>query len=202
MCRSIVWLLVSAIGIVPVYAQDQARTEPLPVLAPVAVDKHFDLYENAANAYWQASGSGRLPFPGVEGDQRGYARTLAQAKLSTGEQAERLLESQPQGRGRGWIQAIYPPVTLGEGIQFRALAGFLAGTKDSDGARFSVRVREGRQRFRLLSHTLTADQSVHLQGDLSRWAGKTISVILRVDAGASATNDLAVWVNPRLEASR
>lgn len=168
MRRSIIWLFISVIGIVPAYGQTQAVTPSLRVQAPLEVDQHFDFYEDAPRAYWQASGSGRLPFPGKEGDQRGYARQLSQGTLSTDQQVERLLQIHPEGRGRGRIQAIYPPMTLGAGMTFRALVGFLAGTQDSHGARFSVHVREGRQRFRLLSHTLRADQSENVQGDLSR----------------------------------
>jgi hypothetical protein len=34
--------------------------------------------------------------------------------------------------------------------------------------------------------------------DLSRWTGKKIALVLRVDAGATSTQDWAVWVKPRL----
>ncbi len=200
MGRRIIWLLVSAIGVLPVHAQTEDA--PLSSQAALPVDRHFDFFENAPKAYWQASGSSRLRFPGREGDQRGFARQLSEANLTTGEQVERLLQSHPEGRGRGWIQAIYPPLTLANEMRFRARIGFLAGTKESDGARFSVHVREGRQRFRLLSRSLGPEQAVDVEGDLSRWAGRTISVILRVNAGTSAVNDWAVWVNPRLEAKR
>ncbi len=206
MRRHIIWLFVSALGFgaaqaqePPFQAQEPSLTEARPTQAPVQIDTGYDFFEHAASAYWQSSRAGRLPFPGQEGDQRGFARQLSQATLSTGEPAEKLLQSHPEGRGRGWIQAIYPPLIIGDGMKFRALIGFLEGTEGSDGARFSMQVREGRQRFRLLSHTLKADQSEHLQADLSRWAGKTISIILRVNAGTSAVNDRAVWVNPRLE---
>ncbi len=199
MRRHIIWLLVSALGFGATQAQEPPLQEDPPARAPVHIDTGYDFFEQAAGAYWQSSGAGRLPFPGKKGDQRGFARQLSKATLSTGQPAEKLLQSHPEGRGRGWIQAIYPPLTIGQGMKFRALIGFLEGTEGSDGARFSVQVREGRQRFRLLVHTLRADQSEHLEADLSRWAGKTISVILRVNAGTSAVNDRAVWVNPRLE---
>ena len=200
MRQSFIWLFVAAISIVPVHGQAQAGKEAPPAQPSPQVDRYFDFFEQAPTAYWQASGAGRLPFPGRAGDQRGFVRQIARASLSSGEPVERLLQSHPEGRGRGWIQGIYPPVALGENMRFRALVGFLEGTQGSDGARFSVLVREGRQRFRVMSYTLKADRSAQLDVDLSRWARKTVSIILRVDAGTSATNDRAVWVAPRLEA--
>ena len=102
---------------------------------------------------------------------------------------ERLAEEVPEGA----------TILLEDGMRFQAVAGFLQGAAGSDGVRFSVRLREGRRSFRLLSRLVGPQQQVHLEADLSRWAGKTVSIVLRVDAGGTATRDLAVWVSPRLE---
>ncbi len=184
-------------------AADKSSDAPTPARSrgatPIQVDARYDLYEHAPSALWQASGSGKLPFPGEAGDRRGYVRALSKATLSTGTTAVRLVQSHPEGRGRGWVSGTYPPIILGDDMRFRAVAGFLEGAGGSDGVRFSVRVREGRRNYRLLSQLVGPDQQVNLEGDLSRWSGKTVSIVLRVDAGGTATRDLSVWASPRLE---
>ncbi len=165
---------------------------------PAPVDSS-NLYAQARLATWQSRSAKRLPFPGTTDDRRGFVRTFARAKLSTGNAARRVLQTHPDRRSRGWIRGVYPPLTMSVPMQFRAVAGFLQGTKASDGATFSVFVKEDKRMRRVIRKHVKPDQYVNLQADLSRWVGKRMQLVLQVDAGASGVQDRAVWVSPRLE---
>jgi hypothetical protein len=89
-------------------------------------------------------------------------------------------------------------MVLAPGVHFKTVVGFLQGAGASDGATFTVQVYENGRYQRVFRRTFRPDRYVNVDVDLSRWAGKKINLILRVDSGATSTQDWAVWVKPRL----
>lgn len=171
-----------------------SRVASVAVQAPVA---NYDLYSEAAKAQWR-SGAGVLPWSGGTGDARGFVRPLAQGKLHTGNAAVQLLQTHPQWVDNGHIAGFYPAVVLAPGVHFKTVIGFLQGAGASDGATFTVQVYENGRYQRVFRRTIRSDRYANVDVDLSRWAGKKINLILRVDSGSSSTQDWAVWVKPRL----
>lgn len=165
--------------------------------APMTVQS-YDFYTQARSALWRSS-AGKLPFPGQTSDRRGFVREINRGYLSPGTAAINILQTHPQWAPGGWIAGLYPSMVLGKNVYFRAVAGFLKGADHSDGATFMVQVYENGRYHRVVRRTVSARGHVPLEADLSRWAGKRIQIILRVDAGRSSGQDWAVWVKPRLD---
>ncbi|WP_456370442.1 hypothetical protein [Thermodesulfatator atlanticus] len=158
----------------------------------------YDFFANAHKAKWR-SRYGDLPYPGKNNDRRGFARPIANGYLSTGNRAIKLLETHPAWEPRGWISGEYPVLLLGKGVHFKAVVGFLKGAKASDGALFKVYVKDDQNRkTRVFARYVSPDRYVHVDVDLSRYAGKPIALILYVNAWRTSAQDWAVWVAPRL----
>ena len=81
----------------------------------------------------------------------------------------------------------------------KTVIGFLQGADESDGARFTVSIKADGQTRRIYAKGLTPKRYENVDIDLSRWAGKVVHIILRVDAGNHSRQDYAVWVKPRLD---
>ncbi len=170
-----------------------------PSKKPFIFVTQYDFFANAHKAKWR-SRYGELPFPGKDNDHRGFVRPISNAYLSTGNQAIKLLETHPAWEARGWISGEYPSLLLGKGVHFKAVVGFLKGAKASDGAIFKVYVKDNKnhKKIRVFARYLPCDRYTHVDVDLSRYAGKRITLILYVNAWHTSAQDWAVWVAPRL----
>jgi|LGVF01.1.fsa_nt_gb hypothetical protein len=157
----------------------------------------YDFYGQAAKAQWR-SGAGVLPCPGSASDARGFVRTLPKGTLHAGNAAIQLLQTHPQWIDRGYIAGFYPSMVLASQVHFKTVIGFLKGASNSDGATFTVQVYENGRYQRVFRRNLGPGRYASVDVDLSRWAGKKINLIMRVDAGNNSTQDWAVWVKPRL----
>lgn len=184
--------------------QPQTQTvKPSTTFAPVAPlaaakVKEYDFYANAAKAKWR-NASTDLPFPGQANDPRGFVRVMASGQLNPNNAAQFLLQTHPEWKEGGLIAGLYPDMVLDDHMRFRAVAGFLKGASQSDGATFVVQVYEAGRYRTVLRQRVTQERFVHLDGDLKPWAGKKVGIILRVEAGKTSAQDWAVWVKPRLE---
>lgn len=175
-----------------------ARVSSVGVAAVQAVTvDQYDFYGQAAKAQWR-SGSGVLPCPGSASDARGFVRTLPKGTLHAGNAAVQLLQTHPQWVEKGYIAGFYPSMVLAPQVHFKSVIGFLKGASNSDGATFTVQVYENGRYNRVFRRTLGPERYASVDVDLSRWAGKKINLIMRVDAGNNSTQDWAVWVKPRL----
>ncbi len=157
----------------------------------------YDFYTQAKSAVWK-SGAGVLPFPGRANDDRGFARQRATGKISPGTAAVSMLETRPQKKATGWIDAHFPMMVLGDNLQFKSIAGFLYGTNKTNGATFQVYVKESGKYYRVINRWVNAEKYLPIDADLSRWAGKKVQIVLRVRTGKNSSPDRAVWVKPRL----
>jgi hypothetical protein len=183
-------------------AQTQT-VKPSTMIAPVAPlaaakVKEYDFYANAAKAKWR-NASTDLPFPGRTDDARGLVRVMASGQINPNNAAQFILQTHPQWIEGGTIAGLYPDMVLDDNVRFRAVAGFLKGASQSDGATFVIQVYEAGRYRTVLRQRVTQERFVHLDGDLKPWAGKKVGIILRVEAGKTSAQDWAVWVKPRLE---
>lgn len=195
------WVSCEDIG-EPLLPEAQA-TGPVEVsltdLSPRAGWESFQLMANGN------SGQRRevLPWMGSRDDERGAAR-LDLVTLEDGHDASALL-TRPQWVSGGTIKGWHPWVSLHlhEKAFFEAQVGFLEGSERSDGVTFMVwehhyenGLKVGR-RLAAVEKAYTGSLET-IRVDLSELAGKYVSIELRVDAGRSADDDWAVWVEPRI----
>jgi hypothetical protein len=161
----------------------------------------YNFIENASDAVWSAGPpSEQLMWPGDPGDSQGFVR-VATGSIENGQPlAAPCLETRPKVTEGGWVQGHFTEMAQGA---YTAEAG--------DHLRISIALLEsgieGRVTYRVLlniadgeSPTLLKEAHAYGEGleslwvDLSPYAGETVSVILAVDAGSSATDDRACWV--------
>ena len=177
-------------------AEGQISRVNLPAVQTLSISS-YDFYGQAAKAQWR-SGAGVLPCPGGASDARGFVRTLARGNLHSGNAAVQMLETHPQWVDKGYIAGFYPSMVLAPDVHFKAVIGFLQGAGASEGVKFTVQVYENGRYHRVFRRTVRPDRYANVDVDLSRWAGKKVNLILRVDAAGNSTQDWAVWVKPRL----
>jgi len=172
-----------------------------PTLPPAAM-MVLDFYAEAPQAMWSNDNGGTmLPFPGSDGDSRGFARYVDAYMLEDGQAHPRALETHPEWVSDGYIVGAYEPVTLPSHAHFRAKLGFLATADGGCGA--------GDVTFRLVARTTNSagvtlgewhktcnGSLLSVDVDLSAYAGQQAAFMLIVNAGASSAQDWAVWVNP------
>ena len=172
-----------------------------PTLPPPAM-MVLDFYAEAPQAMWSNDNGGTmLPFPGSDGDSRGFARYVDAYMLEDGQTHPRALETHPEWVSDGYIVGAYEPVTLPAHAHFRAKLGFIATADGGCGA--------GDVTFRLVARTTNSagitlgewhktcnGSLLNVDVDLSAYAGQRAAFMLIVNAGASSGQDWAVWVNP------
>jgi hypothetical protein len=159
----------------------------------------LNLYAIASQARW-ASGAGALPFNGPDSDSRGFVRALGQKTLADGAVHEPVLMTHPDWTAGGHIAGTYEVTIPAGATAFSAKVGFLPGATASDGVTVRATLREPGRIHRLVSRYLDPAEGV---ADLTAtipeaWRNKAVTLELRVDAGASATQDWLVWVAPAI----
>jgi len=170
------------------------------VRAPSGARVIFDFLSAAPGATW-SNGRDLLPWSGSLDDPRGFARWRDSGELEDGSQPARVLEMHPERVPNGNIVGLFTlPAPVQTGDRFLARVGFLARIRGE--ARFLVGIDGGSlSGFTLLAmlEDNAADGALEtVEADLSAVAGGQ-RIWLVVQAGASAEEDHAVWVNPRIE---
>ena len=156
----------------------------------------YDFLAKAKNASWR-SGAGALPFNGSTSDHRGFVIELHNATLENGSKYGKVLETHPQWVNYGYIQGQYnmSGYTVMKDDYYYAWVGFLKGG-NAGNVHFRVYITPVGSSTKLIADVVdTYDgQLKKIKVPLSAWRGKKISFfILRVDAGASSSQDWAVW---------
>ncbi len=154
----------------------------------------FDFVSEAHRAQWFNDKGMRLPFPGSKDDNRGFALILPKAVLEDGRSYTNVLETHPHWQPKGTIEGRYS-LTVPKDAEFQAKVGFLQGAIATDGVTFEV-LWQGR--ILLLQHKAYDQSLKEIKIDLNSYAGQRGEMVLRVNAGASAGQDWAVWVEPRI----
>lgn len=164
----------------------------------------FDFVAEADGAGWH-SAAGRLPFPGKDADERGFALWRKGFSLEDSSRPELVLETHPQWADYGYIQGIYEApreIVLQRGDLFVARVGFLQGAEEGDVT------------FRLLFSNVCDFLEFYeevgalrdrydkiLRGwevPLDRFAGQNGCFALRAEAGETSAQDWVVWVEAKI----
>ncbi|BAL80789.1 CARDB domain-containing protein [Caldisericum exile] len=165
----------------------------------VSTSIFYDFVSNASSASW-SSGAGTLPFPGSDSDSRGFALFRTQITLEDNKVYSKVLETHPQWVDTGWIQGIYPQITIPNNSKLNINVGFIKGATNSDGVIFRVYFQQGQTRQTLIEQRAFYDG--HLDSvsfDLSSLSHKTGNFILYVNALKGSGQDWAVWATANIE---
>jgi uncharacterized repeat protein (TIGR01451 family) len=159
----------------------------------------YSFAANAGSAAW-SSGAGALPFPGTDGDARGFALPLGSHQMEDGLSSPEGLLTFPQYVTDGYIQGIYPAFTVQNGDHFQSYVGCQFHGPSNCYVIFRLSYQVGAGPVTTLK---TAAEKLdglvyRMDVDLSALAGQSVKFILRVEAFGSASGDRAVWSAPRL----
>lgn len=176
-----------------VYVTKESHPEQLP-------GRIINLIQLADNAITQwANGYVDLPFPGEEADFRGFASYRYDALLEDDKLYSQVLLMHPQLRDEfGLILGIFRIESLPEKAAFRTRVGFLKEASETDGAEFKVFVKKDPS-FYAAKRCYYDGRLDDLSLYLGRYAGQKVDVVLQVHVLYTSTQDLAVWVDPRIE---
>jgi hypothetical protein len=166
----------------------------------------FDLHSRATDANWVGS-AGTVPFGGPDTDAKGFAMYRNNQRLEDGSSPTKVLQVHPQTVNDGSMTGLYPAYAIVSGEHFKARIGFLTlpdGTCGAGNVKFQLNYKESSGAFNSLGEwTETCDGTMRdIDINLSSLAGKNIQLVLAVLANGPATEDLAVWVSPRVEIPR
>gem|GEM_PF-1923327 len=169
---------------------------------------YYDFIDQASEASW-SSGTGNLPFPGSDTDERGFVLYRYNARLEDGSIWGRVLETHPEWVNNGWILGRYPEITVPQNAHLRVNIGFLLGATGTDGATFEVYFEEFRGalappvKYTIFSHKATYDGKLDsITVDLGYLAGKKGNFVLYVNAGQSSGQDWAAWAEAQIVIER
>lgn len=186
---------------VPVWPELPAPPTPiryLTDLSPQATWQGAQLTDDSGNT----QNGQALAWNGNDGDSRGFVR-LGPLHLEDGTTVVALW-THPMWVDNGTIKGWHPDVVLPAHAHFEAQVGFRRGATATSGVRFRVFEHHNRPDGRRVwnqivdIHKTYTGQLATIQADLSHLAGVPVGLELRVDAGTTAVQDWAVWVNSRI----
>jgi len=165
---------------------------------PPSTGAVFDFTKEVCAARWQ-SGAGQLPCPGTDGDARGFVQKLDSPRLENGlvDSAPGLLVT-PQNKYDGYIQGFFPEYTVQPGDHFQASVGCAYGSACYVTYRLDYQINNGAINILWSWQEKNEGKVYQLDKDLSALAGKKVSFILTLLATGPATNDRALWGQPRI----
>ena len=172
---------------------------PTPTGQPVTLG--YDFAANASSANW-SSGAGALPFPGADGDARGFAIKFDTVQIETGgtDNSGAIL-TVPQNIYNGYIRGVYPAYSVKSGDKFQVMLGCqYSATLCYITYQLDYEENSVVKTFWSFSEKYEG-QVYNASVDLSPLAGKTVKFILAVSAAGNATGDRALWVGPRISSS-
>ena len=195
------WRIRNSSGVfIPVLGGTQGKTFFVEIKV-VVVSSGLDLHSRATEANWVGS-AGTITFGGPDTDTNGFAMYRNNQKLEDGSSPSKVLEVHPQATTDGVMTGLYPTYTVVTGEHFKAKIGFLAlsdGTCGSGNVKFQLNYKELGALKPLGEWTDTCDGILKdIDVDLSAIVGKSVQFALAVLANGPATQDSAVWVNPRV----
>jgi hypothetical protein len=155
-------------------------------------------FADACSASWK-SGAGALPCPGMEGDSRGYVISVSNPKLESGviDNTSALLLV-PQNKYDGYIQGTYPALTVQKGDRFQGTVGCAYGSACYVTFRLDYMTENGLQVKYWTWAEKNEGKTYFVDKDLSALAGKKVRFIIMLLATGYATNDIAIWSQPRI----
>ncbi len=191
------WMLKNASGVLFGLGSTASLPFWVEIVVPSSESVVLDFIAQAPNASW-GNASKSLPFPGTDGNVRGFALVRDNPTLETGTPLSgKGLWMVPQQVYNGVIYGVFPAVTIQRGDEFRATIGCEQGARGCY-ARFTLQYLDSRNGlYTLWSFDEHYDgQIFSARVPLNAIAGQTVRFVLKVRAAGPATGDRAVWVNP------
>lgn len=108
----------------------------------------------------------------------------------------------PYQQGTGYTFARYALTLPQEPLKVRSAVGKVDGSDLGDGLLFKVLVEDAAgKRTTVASRLVTSHAWYELEGNLSRWAGQSVALLLVTDAGEkdNSSGDWGAWADLRLE---
>jgi hypothetical protein len=169
------------------------------VRAPDVSGTTFNFATNACLAIW-TSGAGNLNCPGINRDSDGFVLRQNIARLEDGtlRVAPNLLTA-PQNTFNGYIRAVYPSIKIQNGDRFRTIVNCERGALTC-GVLFRVdyQLSDGITRDLWAFGEFYEGNYFTADLDLSSLAGRDVKFVLTILSLGSASNDRALWVDPRI----
>jgi hypothetical protein len=157
----------------------------------------YDFSANACSAVW-SSGAGVRPCPGTDGDGYGFVLKKDNPQLENGASLGTTgLLTAPQNIYNGYIQGVYPAMTVQAGDRFQSIVNCEYGaTACYVTFRLDYQIDNGpvqtfwtfREKYEGLYYRADLD--------LSSLAGKNVKFILTVLSSGYASGDRALWGHP------
>jgi hypothetical protein len=174
---------------------------PLP--PPVMVV--YDLIDKANLASWNSGDPyGSLTFGGPDTNANGFVLWRNSYTLNDGSTPPRVLETHPKWVANGYIQGTFTDIfysgyTVQSSDRISGKVGFLYGALAGN-VTFKVMIRPqgGTNTWIITTPVAYADGVKSFNYALAPYAGKKADFILRVEAGASSSQDWAVWQDVRI----
>lgn len=159
----------------------------------------YDLAANLCDAEWN-NGAAFLSCPGMEGDTAGYALYLNNPKLEDGtDSASGGLLMVPRDANNGFIQGIYPPITIQDGDRFRAVVNCRYNSVGCN-VLFRLDYQIGSSALQNLGQWNEAYEGkwYSLDINLSALKGQNVKLYLTVYANGASFKDFGVWIGPHI----
>jgi len=169
------------------------------VKAPAVSGTVYDFVENVCSAQW-TSGAGTLDCPGTNFDVDGFVLKQNIARLEDGTiRIVPNLLTFPQNTFNGYIRGVYPSLRVQNGDHFRAIVNCERGSTGC-GVLFRVdyQLADGIIRDFWAFGEQYEGNTFSVDLDLSTLAGRDVRFVFTILSLGPATNDRALWVEPRI----
>ncbi len=158
----------------------------------------YNFAEKVCEATWR-SGAGILPCPSTLGDSRGFAVRLETPRLENGvwDNPPGLLLF-PENKYNGYIQGLYPEITVQSGDRFQAIVGCEYGSSCYVTYRLDYQIGNGALKTFWKWNEMNEGRIYRVDKDLSSLAGKQVKFVLTLLAAGNASGDRAILAQPQL----
>ena len=161
-----------------------------------ALNTGYDFAANACSAEWK-SGAGILPCPGTTTDKSGFILKMDSSQLEDGTtNSNPALLVGPQNKYNGYVQGIYPTMTVQPGDHFRTTVGCEFGTSCYVAFKLDYMTSTGTITNFWTWREQNEGRPNNIDLDLTPLVGRSVRFILTLSANGSATNDRALWSAP------
>ncbi len=152
----------------------------------------------ASGVEWSSLAGGVLPCPGSISAAIGGIVKKDSPILETGKTGSKPgLQVHPGDVNDGWIQGVYPQMTVPEGAYFTATIGCYATNNDCDVIfKLNYIVQGGTEKTLEDWHEVQEGKVNNVAVDLSSLAGKKVTFILLLESNGSYKQDKAMWYQP------
>lgn len=200
------WMFKSANG--TVFGVGSAYNAPVTVnikviKVPASKDPNtiYDMAKAYCDATWRTN-AGEIKCPSLKFDTANGSITRSYAPvLSSGfKDDEGAIYTVPAKGGDGMIQGKFPKIEIENGYRFRALidCAYKAEKCNATYEVLYVEIGGAETSGSLGTWDLTYGTTINLDVDLSALSGKTIRLVLKVISKGDSTDDIALWLAPRI----